>query len=106
MAVGLDEPRQHHAAARVDDRRVGGDLDFGRRSGGDDLVALDDDGRVVNRRHVVAGDQHPADEREVLRRLRARRGGGQQRKDAHARDPTIGKNCHTAPQQAQNSDPN
>ena len=71
---------------------------------GDDLVALDHDRRVVNRRHLVARDQHAADEREVLRRLRARRsGGGQQCDNARDRDPAIGKHCHKAPQQAANT---
>ena len=52
---------------------VGGNRDL-RRAGPtrDDLVALDEHRGVVDRRHLVAGEQHAADERELLRRLRVR----------------------------------
>ena len=65
--VRLDEPGHHRLAARVDDGRARRNPDLGRRAGRDDPVALDEDGGVVDRRNVVAGEQHAADERERFR---------------------------------------
>jgi hypothetical protein len=63
--VRVDEARQHHAAARVDDLGVRGDRDLGGRPDAHDPVALDEDrGAVHGRDSLVAVEEHPADESE------------------------------------------
>ena len=86
MAVGFNQARQHRATAGVHDRGVGGNLDLGRRSGRDDLAALDHHRGVVNRWNLVPGQQHAADQRDSLRRLRVRRRDAQRAGDACGRD--------------------
>ena len=91
VAVGLDESRQHGAAAGVHDRRIGRNLHVRRRAGLDDRVAFDEHRRVMDRRDLVAGQQHAADEREMAWCLRARRQRGQQQRggdDGRARGPS------------------
>ena len=79
VAVCLDEAGQHRAPTGVDDDRVGRNLHFGRRTRRNDLVAFDEDSGAMNRRNLVPGHQHAADEREPLRRLRASRGRADER---------------------------
>src|SRR5256885_217178 len=74
MAVRLDQAGQHRAAAGVDDGGVARHLHLGRRPRLHDRRAVDQDRGVMNRRHVVAGEQHAADQRQPLRRLRVRTG--------------------------------
>ena len=102
MRVQIHHPRQHRAAARVDHFGVGRDRDLALPSHGHDPVALDQDRGVMERGNVVAVEEHPADEGELLRRLREDGGGddekcqGEEAADPHsvrrttARRPSFG----------------
>ena len=70
VRVQLDHPRHHHATSGVDHGGVGRNRGLGGAANPLDGVALDKHGRMVQRRHLVPVQQHPAHERQLLGRLR------------------------------------
>jgi hypothetical protein len=79
MSMRLDQARHHRPAACVEDHGPRGHGDFGGRSGGDDLVAFDEDRRLVDGGNVETAEEHPAHERQAPGRLCSRYGHSEER---------------------------
>ena len=74
MAVHVDQRRHHRLAGEVDACRAGRRLHLAAPADRGEAVVLDDEGRVLDRRAAVAGDEPRA--LEHSRRLRQRRARG------------------------------
>ena len=66
MTVHVDEPRQHDAAARIDDSRAARNLHACARPRRKNPIAADDHNRVVDRRRAGAVDETRAVDRDRL----------------------------------------